>query len=274
VLLLLTLCAFAANSVLCRVALATDAADPYSFSAIRIVSGALVLGLILASRNGLRAPRLDPVAVLALYLYALCFSVAYVGLDAGTGALLLFSAVQVTLLGVALWRGERPPWGAWAGFALAALGLGWLLAPGVSAPPPLAAASMLAAGVAWGVYTLRGARAASPLVATAWNFIAAVPLALLAVAVQAATAHVDARGALAAIASGALASGLGYALWYRILPGLPAMVAASSQLAVPLLAAVAGVLFLGEAFTSRLAVGGALILGGLALVFGLRTRRV
>ena len=165
----------------------------------------------------------------------------------------------------ALWRGERPPPLAWAGFAAASGGLLWLLAPGVTAPPLLAAAEMLLAGVAWGLYSLLGAQAREPLAATAWNFAGAIPLSVVALALSQADLHIDTNGLIVAMLSGAVASGMGYALWYAVLPRIPAIVAATSQLAAPAIAAAGGVLLLEEALTPRLIVSVPIIQGGVAI---------
>ncbi len=245
----IVLTAFAANSLFCRLALASGAADPYSFTAIRIISGAATLAAMLALGGKLRRSPCNVPAVISLYAYAALFSLAYVALDAATGALLLFAAVQLMMVGMALWRGERPPPLAWAGFAAASGGLLWLMAPGVTAPPLLAAAEMLMAGVAWGLYSLLGAQAREPLAATAWNFIGAIPLSVITLAYSPADLHIDTNGLIMAVLSGAVASGIGYALWYAVLPRIPAIVAATSQLAVPAIAAGGGVILLDETVT-------------------------
>jgi len=265
------LAAFAANSILCRLALAETAIDAVSFTTIRIASGALMLGLLL-TLDRREAPRGSWTAALALYAYAILFSWAYLRLSAGTGALLLFGAVQLTMFGVALHKGERLDALQTLGLALAVGGVGWLLAPGVSAPPLTSALLMLAAGVAWGAYSLIGRSSTAALADTAGNFLRAVPVAMLLSLATVDAARVDATGALYAAASGALASGLGYALWYGALRDLSASRAATLQLAVPVLAALGGVLALGEAFTPRLAVAMAAVLGGIVLV--LKRRRV
>ena len=261
----LALLAFAGNSLLCRRALDDTDTDPASFTALRLLSGAVVLAL-LAHRPGQSWRRGgDTVSALALFAYAACFSWAYVGLAAGTGALLLFGAVQATMLGVGLARGTR--WTALqaAGLALALAGLVGLLLPGLSAPPALPAALMLAAGVAWGVYSLRGRGVADPTAATAGNFIRAVPFAVLACLPALPWLRVDAEGAACAVASGAITSGLGYAVWYAALRGLSPQAAGSSQLAVPVITALAGWALLDESIGLRLALGALAVLGGIAL---------
>jgi drug/metabolite transporter (DMT)-like permease len=267
--------AFAANSLLCRLALLPDHLDAASFTSIRLAAGAGVLVLVVLVSGARRAatrPRTDPIAVLALFGYMACFSFAYRSLTAGTGALILFGAVQVTMVAAGIANGERQTARAWGGFVLAVAGLVWLMAPGVTAPEPVGAALMSAAGVAWGVYSLRGRGSTNPLAATARNFVLACPLALGVSAATLDTAHVDARGITLAAASGAIASGLGYSVWYAVLPRLTALRAAAVQLAVPVVTAIGGVLLLAESFTARLAIAGAATLSGITLV--VRSRAV
>ena len=255
---------FACNSLLCRAALRSGAIDPVAFTAIRILSGALVLGL-LARRSPLR--NANPVSALMLFAYALPFSVAYLRLDAGMGALLLFGSVQTSMLAWSLFKGDRPEARVWVGAAVAFAGLIALVAPGLSAPPPLFALLIVGAGVAWGAYTLRGRGTSTPLATTASNFALACAPAALAVIVAAAffDLHLTATGVALAAVSGAVASGLGYSLWYAALPHLGRAEAAVVQLLVPPLAAMGGVAVLSETLSLRLATWGALILGGIAL---------
>lgn len=268
--------AFAANSLLCRLALQQAAIDPASFGSIRLAAGALTLALVVRLRG--RPPaalpgRADWLAALMLFGYVAFFSFAYLSLPAGTGALILFGAVQLTMFGAGLYAGgERFGPIGWAGFALAVGGLVYLVSPGLAAPPLFGAALMAAAGVAWGVYSLRGRGVADPLAATARNFTRAVPFALALSLVCLAGARVDARGVALAVASGAVTSGLGYVVWYAALARLTALRAATVQLSVPLLAAFGGVLFLSEAITPRLAVASVAILGGIALVLAQKSR--
>jgi drug/metabolite transporter (DMT)-like permease len=272
VLTLIAMLAFAANSILCRLALADGSIDPASFGSLRLVSGALMLVLILRLRGRPAAApgRLDWWAAATLFAYVAFFSFAYLSLAAGTGALILFGAVQLTML-AAGWRGGESFGAAgWTGFALAAGGLVWLVLPGVTAPPLLGAVLMALAGVAWGIYSLRGRGVADPLAASASNFLRAASLALLLSLILALQAHADPRGAALAVASGAITSGLGYVVWYAALPGLSALRAATVQLSVPPLAAVGGVLFLAEPVTPRLAGASIAILGGIALVLARR----
>ena len=261
------LLAFAGNSLLCRLALAGRAIDPASFTAIRVASGAAVLALV--GRPFRAAPAggapWRPAAAGALFAYALCFSLAYVTLDAGVGALLLFGAVQVSMLGAGLARGERLTLRQAGGLLAAVAGLLVLVRPGLSAPDPAAAALMILAGLAWGVYSLLGRGVADPVRATAHNFLLATPAAAVALAACAARLDASPRGALLAAASGALTSGLGYVAWYAALRHHTATSAAVVQLAVPVLAALGGVALLGERPTARLFAAAVLTLGGVAL---------
>jgi drug/metabolite transporter (DMT)-like permease len=262
----LALVAFAGNSILCRMALGARLIDPAGFTAVRLGSGALTLWLVVAIRSG-GLPRLAGQwgSAAALFLYAAAFSLAYISLSAGTGALILFGAVQLTMILAGLRAGERPRLAEWLGLALAASGLVVLVRPGLTAPSPAGSALMATAGVAWGVYSLRGRGSTEPLRNTAGNFLRALPLALLMLLVAGRGAAWDPRGVLLATVSGALASGVGYAIWYAALPALTATRAALVQLLVPVLAAAGGVVVLGEAIPLRLPVAAALVLGGVAL---------
>lgn len=265
---LLALVAFAANSLFARLALGGGAIDAASYTALRIASGAGALWLIarLASPSGQRrASGGDWIGALLLVGYALPFAFAYLELTTGTGALILFGAVQATMILGGLHAGERPKARMWAGLALALAGLVALVLPGVAGAPLGGAALMGLAGIAWGAYSLRGRRVTSPLAATAGNFLRGAPLALLGFIPTGGAMTIAPAGAAWAVASGALASGIGYAVWYRALPGLSATRAAMVQLAVPVLAGWAGVIFLDEAVTLRLLLAGAAILGGIAL---------
>lgn len=265
--------AFAGNSLLCRLALKHTAIDPASFTTIRLLSGAIALWLIVRLRqDGGPAGRGSWASALALVAYAACFSFAYVELPAAAGALLLFGAVQATMIGTGLWRGERLGRVEWAGLAVALAGLIGLLLPGLSAPPWGGALLMGAAGVAWGVYSLRGKGAGDPTRVTAGNFMLALPFALALSLVAGPAALPDALGAAYAVASGALASGIGYAVWYTALRGLNATRASVVQLSVPALTAIGGVLFIGEPITWRLMLASVAILGGVALVIVQRGR--
>lgn len=274
----LAMLAFAANSLLCRLALQQSSIDAASFGSVRLASGALVLAAIVRARSqrAATAARADWLAAAMLWLYVAGFSFAYLTLSAGSGALILFGAVQLTMFAAGLRSGERFAPAAWFGFVLALGGLVVLVAPGLTAPAPLGTALMATAGVAWGVYSLRGRQAGEPVAATAANFARATPLALaLSLAlwlVSAGSVHASAQGVMLAMASGAVTSGLGYVLWYTALPGLTALRAATVQLSVPPLTALAGVWLLGEALTPRLALASAAILGGIALVLASRAR--
>jgi drug/metabolite transporter (DMT)-like permease len=266
----LAMLAFAGNSLLCRIALRQTSMDAASFTAVRLVSGALVLWI--AVRLTRRGQDIQGTwrSALALFAYAAGFSFAYTSLSAATGALLLFGAVQATMIGYALFKGERFSGAQQLGLALALAGLVALLLPGLSAPPLAGSVLMLGAGMAWGIYSLRGRGAGDAMCVTAGNFLRAVPIALLLSLVltqlMGAPISVDRAGLGYAIASGALASGLGYAVWYTVLPTLKASTAATVQLSVPVLAALGGVLFLGEALSLRLVLSSVAILGGIALV--------
>lgn len=259
--------AFAANSVLCRLALDQAAIDPASFGSIRLVSGAVVLNLIFRFQSATPlAAKWDWRAAIMLFAYVACFSFAYLALSTGTGALILFGAVQLTMIGSGLWSGERLSVVGWLGVALAIAGLVYLLSPGITAPPLFGATLMAAAGIAWGAYSLRGRRVVNPLAATARNFTLAAPCALVLSLIFAASAHVTAAGVGLALVSGALTSGVGYVIWYAALPRLTAVRAATVQLSVPLIATVGGILFVGESLTPRLAIAAVVILGGIAFV--------
>lgn len=268
----LAMTAFAANSLLCRLALKTSGIDAGSFTGLRLASGALVLWLIVRWRGPAGPAGGSWAAATALFIYAAGFSYAYIQLPTATGALLLFGAVQVTMIGVGLWRGERLHGWQMAGLGLAVSGLLVLLTPGLSAPPPDSAALMLSAGVAWGIYSLLGKRLGNPTLATAGNFLRTLPFAALLSLATLPLARLDSAGVIYALASGGLASGLGYALWYAVLPGLAATHAATVQLSVPVLAALGGILFLGETVSWSLALSSAAILGGIALVIGGKER--
>lgn len=262
----LAMIAFAGNSLLCRQALKHTAIDATSFTLIRIVSGAVCLWIIVQLRKRSSANAGSWPSAAALFGYAALFSFAYLRLTAGTGALLLFGAVQATMIIWALRKGETVRPIQIAGLALALAGLVALLLPGLSAPPLGAAMLMLGAGIAWGIYSLRGKGGGDPLRATAGNFLRAVPMATLLSVVMLRSANFDRAGIGYAIGSGALASGIGYAIWYTALPALKAAGAATVQLSVPVLAAAGGILFLGEPITLRYVLASVAVLGGIALV--------
>lgn len=257
--------AFASNSLLCRIALRDTGIDAASFTAVRLASGALLLAVLLRSRG--RRPAADgswPMAAM-LFAYAASFSFAYRDLTAATGALLLFGAVQLSMIGWGLWRGERLRGMRLAGLLLAVAGLIALLMPGLAAPPPLAATLMIGAGVAWGVYSLLGRSAGEPVAATGGNFLRSLPFAALLLLAALDHQAVDRMGLLYAVLSGAVTSGLGYVLWYAALPALSATSAATIQLSVPAIAAVGGAVLLAEPLTARLLLASVAILGGIAL---------
>ena len=270
--------AFAANSLLCRMALGGGLIDPASFTLLRLLSGALVLALLLHPRwRGLGFSALRPVswpATLGLFVYMVCFSFAYLSLDAGTGALLLFGAVQLTMFAVALREGER--FNRWAslGLAAAAGGLVYLVAPGVTAPDPQGAFLMALAGIAWGVYSLLGRGAADPLAATGSSFITALPLAIVVSIVFLEQQSISWPGLGLAVTSGAVASALGYVVWYSALRHLTAARAATVQLSVPVIAALGAVPLLAEPLSLRLVLASILTLGGVALVLYQRSLRI
>lgn len=262
----LALVAFAANSVLCRLALGRESIDPASFTTVRLGSGALTLFIISRFRGAKLRPNRDNwISPVMLFLYAIAFSFAYVNLSAGTGALILFGSVQATMILSALRSGERPHRLEWTGLLLALSGLVYLVFPGLAAPSFTGSLLMATAGVGWGIYTLRGRNAADPLAATALNFARTVPLVLGASVLGFSRIQISGTGILWAVMSGALASALGYVVWYAALKGLTATHAATVQLAVPILAALGGVVFLSETISLRLLFSSFLILGGIGL---------
>ena len=249
--------AFAANSVLCRLALGAGLIDAASFATVRTISGAVLLATILLLRQETVAARPDWRSVVALYLYMVFFAFAYLSLSAGTGALILFGAVQLTMFTVALRSGEQFPMISWAGLVLAIAGLVYLVSPGLTAPDPLGAALMTIAGISWGAYSLVGRSAKDPVEATAHNFLYAVPLVVATSLVFIGDFAITATGAAYAVVSGAVASGVGYVIWYAALRGLTGTGAATVQLSVPVIAAIGGVILLSEAVTLRLVVASA-----------------
>jgi drug/metabolite transporter (DMT)-like permease len=262
----LAMLAFAGNSLLCRLALRDTGIDAASFTAIRLASGALILVALLMLRG--KRPTAGgswPMAAM-LFAYAVGFSFAYRDLTAATGALLLFGAVQLTMTGYGLWTGERIGGLRLVGLSLALGGLVWLLLPGLAAPPILAAALMLGAGAAWGVYSLLGKGAGDPTAATGGNFLRSLPFAAALALTATNAGTVDHTGALYAVLSGAVTSGLGYVLWYAALPMLRATSAATVQLSVPAIAALGGAVLLAEPVTMRLLVASVAVLGGIALM--------
>lgn len=262
----LAMIAFAGNSLLCRIALKHTSIDAASFTTIRLVSGAVMLWLIVRVKHGTHTSVGNWLSAFALFIYAAGFSFAYVSLPAATGALLLFGAVQATMIGYGVWVGERLLKLQLVGLFLASGGIVGLLLPGLSAPPLFGSILMLGAGIAWGVYSLRGKGAGDPTRVTAGNFLRAVPIAAALSILMYDGTSLDSAGFLYAVLSGALASGIGYAIWYTALPALKATNAATVQLSVPVIAALGGIVFLGEPVSLRLLLASVAILGGIALV--------
>ncbi len=265
------LIAFAFNSILCRLALKADEIDAASFTAVRLVSGAVTLIVIsyFFSRREKPLKRGSWFSAFFLFAYAICFSFAYIELTTGTGALILFGSVQATMIFAALVRGERPKALEWIGLLVALAGLIYLVLPGLTSPPLLGSILMAAAGVAWGFYTLRGKGSSNPLADTTGNFVRSVPMIVLVSLPLLSQIHLSNLGILLAVLSGSAASGIGYTVWYTALQHLTATRAAVLQLAVPVLAAIGGIAFLSEMATIRLMIAAVLILGGIALtIFG------
>lgn len=279
---LAALAGFAANSLLTRYAIDAHAIDPTSFMSVRLISGAATLAWLALMRGEPRAGSFG--SALALAGYALGFTLAYQHIPAGVGALLLFASVQITMIGWGTWQGERRRWSDWVGLALAMSGLWYLTAPrlgfglgagsmtsGDAIPDPIGSVLMIAAGVCWGIYSLKGRRAASPLGATAGNFLRTVPIAIVASAVMFDRVHLSPRGLLLGAISGSITSGIAYSLWYAALPSLSTWTAAIVQLCVPVATAIAAALLLREPLSARLMISGALILGG--IVWSIAPRR-
>lgn len=265
--------AFAANPLLCRLALREEHIDAASFATVRVISGALVLALILLlQKKSDYRPTASWWPTLMLFTYMVLFSFAYLTLSAGTGTLILFGAVQLTMFTVGLRRGEPFSLLSWAGLTLAVAGLVYLVSPGVTAPDPAGAFMMMIAGIAWGVYSLLGKACSNPLAATANNFIYSVPLVIVVSLLFLGDLNISAEGIILAAASGAIASGLGYSIWYAALRVLKPTSAATVQLSVPAIAAFGGVLFLSEPLTLRLIVASTATLGGVAIVLSRRNQ--
>lgn len=268
----LAMLAFAGNSLLCRAALRDSQIDPASFTALRLFAGALVLWLLLYTRKRAATVPGNWAGAFSLFIYAAAFSYAYLHLDAGAGALLLFGAVQLSMITWGLLRGERLHRLQVVGLVLAAAGLIALLLPGTSTPSLSASCLMVLAGMAWGAYSLLGKGTPDPLAATAGNFIRTLPIVAVLCLVALGSLEWDSAGVVYALLSGGLTSGIGYAIWYAAMPGLAAIQAASVQLSVPLLTALAGSVLLGESLTGRLMLAGVAILGGIALVLRYKHR--
>ena len=262
----LAMTAFAGNSLLCRAALIHTSIDAASFTTIRLISGALVLWLVVRIRQDAPAGAGSWLSAIALFVYAGGFSFAYISLPAATGALLLFGAIQATMIGYGIWSGERLFKPQLVGLFLAFGGLIGLLLPGLSAPPLHGSVLMLGAGVAWGIYSLRGKGVGDPTRVTTGNFLRAVPITVAMSLFMLGGLSLDTPGSWYAVSSGALTSGMGYAIWYTALPALKATSAATVQLSVPVIVALGGIIILGEPMTVRLVVASVAILGGVALV--------
>ena len=282
ILTLLAMIAFASNSLLCRAALKESSSDPATFTFVRIFSGAIALWLLLKIQRLLRAegtasPLVESfsgsslrygnwISAVALFAYAAGFSFAYTSLSAGTGALLLFGAVQATMILWGLHKGERLNTIQIAGFIVAVAGLVVLVFPGLSAPPLIGSILMLGAGLAWGIYSLRGKGEGNPVSVTTGNFVRAVPFAIALSIIFFPSTNYNLAGITCAIISGAVTSGLGYVVWYSALRGLKTASAATVQLSVPVLAATGGILLLGEPITVRYMLASVAVLGGIGIV--------
>ncbi|MCH8335032.1 MAG: DMT family transporter [Proteobacteria bacterium] len=271
----ITMLAFAGNSILCRMALRDGAIDPASFTSIRLLSGALALLLIVRLTSNKSSVREHGswTSALVLFIYAVCFSYAYISLSVGAGALILFGFVQGTMIAMALWSGDRPNVSEWLGWLLAFGGLVWLLIPGIEAPPAAGASLMALAGIAWGVYSIRGRNQTNALLSTCSNFVYSIAFVIVLTAITVASADLTGRGILLAIISGAITSGVGYVIWYAALKYLRTMQAALVQLSVPAIAAAGGVILLAEPVSLRLLASGALILGGISLALVQKSHR-
>lgn len=262
----LAMLAFAGNSLLCRLALKNTAIDAASFTSVRLVAAAITLWVLVSIFARSKALAGNWPSALALFIYAAGFSFAYINLTAATGALLLFGSVQISMIGFGIWKGERFSGLQVVGFLTAIAGLISLVLPGLSAPPLTNAILMIAAGVAWGAYSLRGRGAGDPTAVTAGNFIRTIPFTLVLSVVMFKHMNLDNQGVYFALASGAITSGLGYSIWYWALPGLKVTQAATVQLSVPVIAAFGGVLILGESLSLRLMVASVAIITGIACV--------
>jgi drug/metabolite transporter (DMT)-like permease len=271
---LIAMLAFAANSLLCRLALGQELIDAASFTTVRVISGAMALALIVLPRWRIRGrATTDWRSGATLFTYMVFFSFAYLSLSAGTGALILFGAVQLTMFFTALRDGEHFGLLSWAGLFLALLGLVYLLSPGLTAPDPMGAVLMTISGIAWGFYSLLGRGASDPLEATVNNFIFSVPLVIIVSLLFMGEFYISSSGLALAAVSGAITSGLGYVIWYSALRGLTATRAATVQLSVPAIAAFGGVVLLSEEITIRLVLASVATLGGVWIVLAQRAMR-
>lgn len=264
----LALIAFAANSVLCRLALGNEAIDPSSFTVIRLLSGTIVLLIIIsATRNTTRlSSKGSWTASFMLFLYAVTFSYAYVSLDTATGALILFGSVQITMILLSLISGSRLHITEWTGVVIAFTGFIYLILPGINTPSVIGFILMTVAGIAWGIYTLKGFDSKSPLMDTAYNFLRTTPLVVLLAIFTMNNINYSSEGIVLALLAGGVTSGIGYTIWYIALDGLSSTQAAVLQLSVPVIAALGGVIFVSEAITFRLTISAAMVLGGILIV--------
>ena len=264
----MALTAFAANSVLCRLALSQKVIDPASFTGIRLISGALVLLLLvfMFKRKNNPVVKGSWMSGAILFMYAVTFSFAYISLDTGTGALILFASVQITMITYALITGKKMTTIEWMGVLLAFVGFVYLILPGVTAPSMSGFLLMTLSGVGWGLYTIRGKGSLNPLEATAYNFLRTLPMVAILLVFSFKNLQATHEGIGLAILSGAITSGIGYTIWYLALRGLSAIQASVVQLLVPVIAAMGGVIFLSEMIPLRLIISALLILGGIGLV--------
>jgi drug/metabolite transporter (DMT)-like permease len=264
----LALIAFAANSVLCRLALRNEATDASSFTVIRLLSGTIVLLIIIGTTRNITRPPTEGSwpASFMLFLYAITFSYAYISLDTGTGALILFGSVQITMILLSLISGTRLHFTEWAGVTIAFTGFVYLILPGITTPSTIGFLLMTVAGIAWGIYTLKGRGSKTPLMDTAYNFLRTTPLVILLAITTINNANYSSEGIVLALLSGGITSGIGYTIWYIALGGLSSTQAAVLQLSVPVIAALGGVLFVSEAITLRLIISATMVLGGIVMV--------
>lgn len=272
----ITMIAFGANSIFGRLALEGDAIDPSSYSFIRLLSGAIMLAILVGVSSGVSKQSLNHgnlISAFCLFAYAAAFSFSYVNIQTGVGALILFACVQAVMIGWALLKGDRPSLFEWLGIIIAFGAFIWLVSPGLEAPDPVAATLMAISGIAWGAYSLRGKSSSDPLKATAGNFLLSVPMGLVLLFITISSSQFSVYGVILAIASGAITSGMGYALWYKVLPQLTATRASIVQLTVPVVAGIGGLIFLSEPLTFRFVLASALILGGVAISIVVKANR-
>lgn len=264
----LALIAFAANSVLGRLALGNGTIDASSFTILRLLSGSIVLLIIIIAKRKITggSTKGSWVASFMLFLYAVTFSYSYISLDTGTGALILFGAVQVTIILISLVSGIRLHFTEWVGVMIAFTGFVYLILPGVTAPSTIGLLLMTVAGIAWGIYTFKGSSSKNPLMDTAYNFFRTIPLVILLAIFTINNANYSLNGIILALLSGGITSGIGYAIWYVALGGLSSTQAAVLQLSVPVIAALGGVVFVSEEITFRLAISAVMVIGGILIV--------